>query len=173
LDESALEALREDAKNQNVSVNTILNQVVLAYANYDRPMKRFQVIKLPASTFRYLLEGAKDETIIEAGRSAGNDVPKTYINARWGEFTPENILEYLKTLGTYSNRFNYSEVVHEGRLNVTMSHSFGAKGSLFLQSYVQAIFSPLGKMPRFFPDENAVVFEIEPSVGRNPSESRG
>jgi hypothetical protein len=34
-------------------------------------MKRFQMIKLPASTFRYLLQGAKSETIIEAGNSAG------------------------------------------------------------------------------------------------------
>src|SRR5580658_6141195 len=84
LDESALEALQEDAKKQNVSVNTLLNQIVLTYANFDRPMKRFQMIKLPASTFRYILQGAKDETIIEAGTLVGNDVPKTYILARWG-----------------------------------------------------------------------------------------
>ena len=71
LDDSALEALQEDAKKQNVSVNTLLNQLVLTYSNYDRPMKRFQMIKLPASTFRYLLQGAKSETIIEAGNSAG------------------------------------------------------------------------------------------------------
>jgi len=35
LDESALNAIQEDARKQNVSVNTLLNQLVLAYANYD------------------------------------------------------------------------------------------------------------------------------------------
>ena len=35
LDESALSALQEDARKQNVSVNTLLNQLVLTYANYD------------------------------------------------------------------------------------------------------------------------------------------
>ena len=40
LDDLALSAIQEDAKKQNVSVNTLLNQLVLTYANFDRPMKR-------------------------------------------------------------------------------------------------------------------------------------
>jgi hypothetical protein len=161
LDESGLKALQEDAKKQNVSVNTLLNQLVLTYANYDRPMKRFQMIKVPASTFRYILQGAETETIIEAGRSAGNDVPKTYILAKWGEHTVENSLDYLKSTSDHAKLFEYSEVVHTGKISVTLSHNFGAKGSLFLQHYVQAIFEALGRSPKFFPDENAVVFELQ------------
>lgn len=160
LDETALEALQEDAKKQNVSVNTLLNQLVLTYASYDRPMKRFQMIKMPASTFRYILQGAKDEAIVEAGRSAGGDVPKTYIMAKHGELTVEKCLEYLKATSTHSKLFDYSEVMHSGKVSVTLSHSFGNKGSLFLQSYVQAMFAPLGMVPEFSPDENAVAFEL-------------
>jgi hypothetical protein len=160
LDESALEAIQEDAKKQNVSVNTLLNQLLLTYANYDRPMKRFQMIKLPASTFRYILQDTHDETIIEAGTSAGNDVPKTYILAKWGDITTEHCLDYLRTMSTHAKLFEYSQVVHEGKLSVILSHTFGAKGSLFLQHYVQAVFAPLGDILKFRPDENAVVFEL-------------
>ena len=161
LDKSSLEAIQDEAKKQNVSVNTLLNQLALTYANYDRPMKRFQMIKLPASTFRYILEGADRETIIRAGEAAGNDVPKTYILAKWGDITAENCLEYLRTMSIHAKLFEYSEVVHEGKLSVTLSHNFGANGSLFLKHYVQAIFAPLGKLPKFSPDENAVVFELQ------------
>ena len=160
LDESALKAIQEDAKKQNVSVNTMLNQLVLTYANYDRPMKRFHMLKLPASSFMHILQAATDEAIIEAGNSAGKDVPKTYIRAKWGELTVQNALEYLRATADYTNLFEYSEVIRGGRTNVTLSHDFGAKGSLFLQRYVQAIFEPLGKPPRFLPDENAVSFEL-------------
>jgi len=52
LDESALEALQEDAKKQNVSVNTLLNQLVLTYCSFDRPMKRFHMVKLLAPACR-------------------------------------------------------------------------------------------------------------------------
>ena len=144
-----------------MSVNTVLNQLLLTYAGYDRPMKRFQMIKIPASTFRYILQGANDQTIAEAGRSAGKDVPKTYILAKWGVLTVENCLEYLKAMSTHGKLFDYSEVVHDGALSVTLSHNFGAKGSLFLQHYVNEVFSPLGKLPRFSPDDNAVVFELQ------------
>jgi hypothetical protein len=160
LDEAALNILQEDAKKQNVSVNTLLNQLLLTYANYDRPMKRFHMVKMPASTFRHILQAANDQTIIEAGRAAGGDVPKTYIHAKWGDLTEENALNYLKTMGNHANLFEYSEVSHDGKINVALSHDFGSKGSLFLQSFVQAIFEPLGKPPKFSQDENAVVFEV-------------
>jgi hypothetical protein len=160
LDEAALNILQEDAKKQNVSVNTLLNQLLLTYANYDRPMKRFHMVKMPASTFRHILQAANNQTIIEAGKAAGEDVPKTYIHARWGDLTEENALNYLKTMGNHANLFEYSEVTHDGKINVALSHDFGPKGSLFLQSFVQAIFEPLGRPPKFSHDENAVVFEI-------------
>ena len=160
LDESALGALQDDAKKQNVSVNTLLNQLVLTYANYDRPMKRFRMIKLPASTFKHMLRAATNDTIIEAGKLAGGDVPKTYMVSRWGELTGENALSYLKITADHTGLFEYSEVVHGGKTNVTLSHDFGAKGSLFLQRYVQAIFEHLEVPIRFLPDENAVAFEL-------------
>jgi len=161
LDESALNDLQEDARKQNISVNTLINQLVLAYANYDRPMKRFHMIKLPASSFKHILEAATNEAIIEAGNSTGKDVPKTYIRAKWGELTVENALNYLKTTADYTTLFEYSEVMRAGKINVTLSHDFGSKGSLFLQRYVQAIFEPLGKPPKFLQDENAVTFELQ------------
>jgi hypothetical protein len=145
---------------QNVSVNTLLNQLLLTYANYDRPMKRFQVIKLPASTFRHILQGAQDETLAEAGDSAGSDVPRTYILAKRGKLTLENCLDYLRTMSTHAKLFDFSEVLNEGTLSVTLSHNFGSKGTLFLQHYVQSIFSPLGKELKFSFDDNAVVFEV-------------
>jgi hypothetical protein len=156
----ALEALHEDAKAQNVSINTLLNQLLLTYANYDRPMNRFQMLKLPASTFMHVLQGAPDETIAEAGRLAGGDVPKTLILAKWGKLTKENSLNYLKAMSTYAKLFDYSEILNEGTLSVTLSHNFGAKGTLFLQQYVKAMFALVGIQPRFSPDENAVVFEL-------------
>src|SRR5580693_5229242 len=108
LDEAALNVLQEDAKKQNVSVNTLVNQLILTYANYDRPMKRFHMVKMSASTFRHILRAAKNETIIEAGTLAGNDGPKTSILAMSGELTTENALSYLKTMGNYSALFEYS-----------------------------------------------------------------
>src|ERR1017187_3192956 len=161
LDETALNALQEDAKKQNISVNTLINQLILTYANYDRPMKRFHMVKVAGSTFRHILQAAKNETIIEAGRLAGSDGPKASILEKSGELTPENALIYLKTMGNFSALFEYSEMIHGGKVSVTLTHDFGPKGSLFLQEYVRSIFEPIGGQLKFQGDENAVLFEIE------------
>jgi len=118
------------------------------------------MIKLPASAFKHILQAATDEAIIEAGNSTGRDVPNTYIMSKWGELTVENALNYLKITADHTNLFEYSEIIRDGMINVTLTHDFGSKGSLFLQRYVQAIFEQLNKRPKFSPDENAVAFEL-------------
>jgi hypothetical protein len=123
-------------------------------------MNRFQMLKLSASDFRYVLQGSQDETVAEAGRLAGGDVPKTFILAKWGRLTKENCVNYLKSMSTYAKLFDYSEILNDGRVGVTLSHNFGAKGTLFLQHYVKAMFALVDIQPKFSPDENAVVFEL-------------
>jgi hypothetical protein len=123
-------------------------------------MNRFQMLKISGSTFKHVLEGSQDETIAEAGRLAGSDVPKTFILAKWGRLTRENSLNYLKTMSTYAKLFDYSEVLNEGTLSVTLSHNFGSKGTVFLLAYVKAMFALVDIQPKFSPDENAVVFEL-------------
>ncbi len=64
-------------------------------------------------------------------------------------------------MGNYSALFEYSEVIHGGKVSVTLTHDFGPKGSLFLQVTVRAIFEQIGIHPKFQGDENAVLFEFE------------
>jgi len=82
--ESAPTVLVDADHRQNVSVNGSLNQILLTCTGYDRPMKRFDMMKLPRSAFKRLLEAGTDEAKIEAGRVTGRDVPGTYIRAKWG-----------------------------------------------------------------------------------------
>ena len=163
LDKSTLEAIQEEAKKQNVSVNTMLNQLALTYANYDRPMKRFQMIKLPASTFRYILEGADRETIIRAGERRGQRrTPRHTSSPSGGTSQRRTAWSTSGPCRSTPNSSNTARSSTEGKLSVTLSHNFGANGSLFyLKHYVQAIFAPLGKLPKFSPDGTRSSFELQ------------
>jgi predicted HicB family RNase H-like nuclease len=40
ISESAFLAIEEEAKKRNISVNTLVNQLFLSYANFDRYLER-------------------------------------------------------------------------------------------------------------------------------------
>ncbi len=160
LNEAAFSALEQDAKRQNVSVNTLVNQLLLSYANFDRLAREFHMIKISPATFSRILQAAPDELVSGAGHWAGSEIYKTFILAKEGTLSLEGVLEYLRAASDYANLFEYNEVVHEGTRTITLVHDLGKKGSLFLEHYVQAIFEGTGVKPRPSTGDRAVVFRL-------------
>ena len=54
----------------------------------------------------------------------------------------------------------HSTRVFHNKVDANNLGNFGAKGTLFLQNYVKAMFALVDVQPKFSPDENAVVFEL-------------
>jgi hypothetical protein len=160
MSEAAYKALQEDANRQNISLNTIANQILIAYSEYDRYLKKHGMLKLTRSAFAAVLDAATDEAILEAGKAAGTGVFPSLILSATGELTTPAILEWLKRLGTYSNLADYSEISHGGKISVTMSHDFGLKGSLFLAGYFESLFRLSGKQIKVLQLKDSVTFEI-------------
>ncbi len=161
ISENGFKALQEDAKRQNVSVNTLVNQIVLSYANFDRFIKKLHLIKISRPTFKRVLEASSDEAIIEAGQEAGSDVPKFLILAKEGSLSLQTVLSHLKGLADYGNLFEYAETL-EGRTKViTLAHELGPKGTLFLAHYVQTVFESVDAHPAFTRGNNSVIIELQ------------
>ena len=160
ISEAAFKALQEDAKRQNVSVNTLVNQIVLAYTNFDRYIKKLHLIKVSRPTFRRVLEASQDAAIIEAGQQAGNDVPKLLILAKDGVLNVDTALAHLRSLAEYGNLFEYSESSSGRNMVVTLAHELGPKGTLFLAHYIQTLFENADAQPSFTLGDNSVILEL-------------
>ena len=160
MSEIAYKALQEDAKKQNTSLNTIANQILLAYAEHDRYLKRQGLLKVITPLFTQLLNAGSDEAIVEAGKVLGpGAIPSTIISMT-GELTVPGILDWLKRIGTYSNLCDYNEIAHGGKISVTMSHGFGPKGSVLLASYLDSLFKTAGKQIKVTQLRDSVTFEV-------------
>lgn len=159
--ERAARALHEDAKEQNVSVNTLANQILLAYADFDRFSKKVHSIKLASLVFKRLIDAATEVEVAEIGRFAGGNVPEGFMLAKWGRINVENALEALRELAMYGGLFEYSETRNEdGRRTLTMTHDLGHKGSIFLQNHIEALFAAAGKELKVVRFDDAVTAEI-------------
>ena len=160
ISETAYRALQEDAKKRNISLNTIANQIFLAYAEWDRHLSRFEMLKISHPTFAHILKAATEEAIAEAGRVAGADVPPGVILSTKGELSVSSILDWMKRMGTYSNLIDYSEITHAGKTSVTLSHDLGPRWSLFLTSYFDSVFKSADKQVKFTQHPGSVTFEL-------------
>jgi len=160
ISEVAYKALQEDAKKQNASLNTIANQILLAYAEHDRYLKKYGLLKVVSPLYVQLLNAASDEVLVEAGKSLGPGILPGMVMSMTGELTVAGILDWLKRMGTYSGLTDYTEISHGGRISVTMSHDNGPKASLLLASFLDSLFKTAGKQIKITQLRDSVTFEV-------------
>ena len=158
--ETTYRTLQEDAKSRNISLNTIVNQILRAYAECDRYYAPFGMVKITRPTLVHILNATMDVALAEAGGVSGADISPSAILTKRGEVTVPTILEHLKTIGVLANFADYAEVIHAGRISVTLSHEMGPKWSLFLANYVEAIFKSIGVRVMITQRDNSISFEV-------------
>ncbi len=164
ISEDAFAALVGDASREKVSVNTLVNQLFLAYSDYDRFFRRLGMVKISSATMGHLMAAASDEEVIRAGLEAGSDVPETVIMAKEGRLTLPTVVRYIETLSEYSGMCENNMVVASGRTTITLMHRFGPKGSLFFKGYTEALFKSVNLRPTIVLAEHSITIEL-PSEG--------
>ena len=134
LSERALAAIEKEAKRQNVSVSTLINQQLLSYAELERFFRRIGIIKISSATFQRLLEAGSDELIAKAGTESGKDTPSSIMLAKHGEQTIETVWEFLEMISEFANQFEFDKVESNGKTVVTLLHRLGPKVRYFMKT---------------------------------------
>jgi hypothetical protein len=123
--ENAFLALEEEAKKRNISLNTLVNQLFLSYANFDRYFERLGFIKMSNVAFRKILESTPEKEIVDQAREVARDSSRVIILARYGGMSLTGVLDYLQILANYAYFVEYNEVYSPGEKRViTLMHSF-------------------------------------------------
>ncbi len=158
----AFDALKEDAKRRGITVNTLVNQLFLAYKDFDRYFERMGMIKISSATFKRLLSATSENGIAEVGRQAGTDIPRAIIIAKYGLLSFQTICGFLRMMSDYAKLYEYSEVTSPdgGSKILTLMHDLGQNGSPFLIHYVKAIFLDIDLEPRISSSEHSVIVEV-------------
>ncbi len=160
INEKALFAIQEEAKRQNLSVNTLVNQLLLDYSEFGRLVQRMNALRVSRQTFSEILKATTDDGMIKAGQVAGKSAPSALITSKSGEVTLNTVLEYIRDLSAYANLFEYGEKNEMGRTTITLVHELGLKWSLFIANYLIEAFRAAGIQPKFSTSDRAVTFRF-------------
>src|SRR5215467_421454 len=148
VNEKALEALQEEAKRQSISVNTLVNQLLLDYSEFGRYLQRVNALKMSRKTFAEILNSVADDNLVKAAQTAGKSAPVALIASKYGKINVNSVLGYIHDLSAYANLFEYYEKNENERWTVTLMHELGPKWSIFLTSYVGEAFVAAGVQPK-------------------------
>ncbi len=68
-------ALPEEAHRQSVSVNSLVNQLLLDYSEFGRFLQRINALRLSRKTFQEILNSVPDDNLVKAGQIEARAVP--------------------------------------------------------------------------------------------------
>jgi len=160
IDEAASLALEKEAAALDVSTNTLVNQLLKQFAEFDRFARRVNTVKLSGPILRSLLEQIEPDKIIEVAKSAGSSIPQAFAISKSGKVGTESLLDYVRTSATYAHLFEFNESNDEQKRMITLVHDFGLNWSIFLIHYLTAMFHQIGITPKLEMSDRSVTFTL-------------
>jgi len=160
VDESALIAVEKEAAAQRVSSNTLVNQILTQFSDFERFAKRINTVKASSFVFRGLLDATDSDKIIELAKTAGSSIPQAFVTAKSGKMDVDSLLDHLRTLSLYAHLYEYSENLNPQGQVATLVHDFGLNWSIFLVHYITAMFEQIGVSPKLEMSDRSVILTL-------------
>ena len=160
IDENALRALETDAASLNVSANTLVNQILKQYAEFDRFARKISTVKLSSAPFRGLLSATDVDQLIEVAKTAGSSIPQAFVTAKKGKVDLESLIDHVRVLANYAQLFEFSETIDTHGHVITLIHDYGLNWSIFLVHYLTAMMTLIGISPKLEMSERSVILMI-------------
>ena len=160
IDESALQAVEAEAHALNVSPNTLVNQILKQYAEFDRFARKINTVKISSAPFRGILSSADVDQLIEIAKTAGSSIPQAFATAKEGRVGLSSLIGHIRSLAVYAQLFEFSETTDSHDQVVTLIHDFGLNWSIFLVHYITAMFAQIGVSPKIEMSDRSVSFTL-------------
>jgi hypothetical protein len=160
IDESALKAVEVEAAALNLSTNTLVNQILRQYAEFDRFARKINTVKVSSAAFRGMLSAVDVNQLIEVAKTAGSSIPQAFATAKNGRANLESFIGHIRSLATYAQLFELSETVHVHGRVLTLIHDFGLNWSIFLVHYITAMFAQIGFSPKIEMSDRSVIVTL-------------
>ena len=160
IDESAVRAVESEAAALSVSPNTLVNQILKQYAEFDRFARKINTVKVSSASFRGILSAADVDQLINVAKSAGSSIPQAFVTAKHGKIDLSSLITHIRSLATYAQLFEFSETVDTHAHVVTLIHDYGLNWSIFMVHYITAMLEQIGVSPKIEMSDRSVIFTL-------------
>ncbi|MBI4257963.1 MAG: hypothetical protein HY619_03315 [Thaumarchaeota archaeon] len=164
LDQDILNALRDEAGRQGISVNVLVNRHLRKYVDWGRFAERYGMISMSKNALRRLIRSIPDETLRSLAMEGGKEGPIDLILFMWGEVTLENAIKLIHFFAEHQGIGDLEERAENGDKRFVIHHDMGPKRSIYIEAFFKSMFKSLfNYLPKFDSTHRSVAFTISPS----------
>ncbi len=156
IEKEILDNLKLLAKEQNLSLNTVVNQVLDSHINWDQFAPQVGWVVMLKSALIELIKNVDREIIIKTATKTSETGAKEISLFMRGKHGIDEWISILKDRAKKSG-FDYKEYREDGKIKVVMHHDMGENWSLFFKSYFQTVFDELSSNVKADFTENTIL----------------
>jgi len=160
LPEDMLQDLDAVAKQEEVSQNTLVKQVLDSYLRWEVSAVKAGWVVMPRAVLIKIIDELDEKTIIKIASDTAKSVCKDIVLFMHGKFDFDAWIAVVRDRCKRSG-FHLKETTSNGKTTLVMQHDLGEKWSVFFKTYYQEMLHELGMAPTFDYTENTLVISVE------------
>ena len=134
------DVLQKIAKDERVTVNSIVNKSLRKYVDWDRHADKFGMLVVRPAVLAELMERQSLDEARELGRLSVKNGLKPTISYMFVDFSLPNVIEFLRRFSKYSGRYSFEDSVDGRKHVILMRHALGLKWSAYYEGVLKGIF---------------------------------
>lgn len=139
IDKDLDEVLQKIAKDERVTVNSIVTKSLRKYVDWDRHAEKFGMLMVRPALLNDLMERQSLEEARELGRLAAKNSMRPAVEYIFVDFSLANVIEFLRRFSKYSGRYSFEESADGRKHVILLRHSSGPKWSAYYEGMMRGI----------------------------------
>jgi hypothetical protein len=157
----ALDKLRNDAIQKQISLNTLANQIFEQYLDYNANAAKAGIIGFPKVLLIKLIDNLSEEEIVQIAQNIATTQVKDMVFLLKGKYTIESFLAVVESWIRASG-FPFKHEINGTRHLYIIQHDLNKKWSLYLSKLFEFVMEDLiERRPIFQISNNSIVFEVD------------
>ncbi len=163
LDADLLESLRQEASQKDITVNTLVSQIIKEHVRWHANAPKAGVLPVRKALIKKLMEKYDEQDVKLIGRHVANLTNKDFLLMLTNVYNVESALECIETWSRISG-YQYKHGILTSDKNMhryIIQHDMGKKWSTYLAELCRSIFDEFGiRNANFEITDNMLAFTV-------------
>jgi len=139
LDEEIIEKLRVESKNRAISTNTLVNQALKRFLEWDMYQTKIGLVSINKPVFVKVFEKFKQNEIIEIASNVGKNEVRDIALFMKGKIDLDSFISWFE-MRMMNSSVQVSHSIEKGTHNYIMKHDLGKNWSIYHKTILELIF---------------------------------